>query len=663
MSFFENNKKILIDKYPGLFEEISKGSDSALPENDLKIETTPAGDPTLCVNGMYIHSQRDPAREGQRLAETACAAGSGPVIILGFGLGYSAQAAAAAAGPLRPVVIVEKRPEILAIAMEHRDLGSLLNRSNVIFILGGDGEGIMSALALAASLVKDSNEKEASHSDAPSVSVIRNRALIDLDKDWYGTAEDRIRTWTARGKVNAATLNRFGKRWVRNLSRNMSAIRDCPGISRLASFAAGDNAKSGAADSQRDALPVFLAAAGPSLDKIAPMLREIHRRCIVVAVDTNLRFFVKHGVQPDFVLVVDPQFWNSRHLDYCVCKEHTRLIVESAVYPPVLRLPFRGVYLCGSLFPLGSFIEKQVDPKGQLGAGGSVATTAWDFARSLGSREIWIAGLDLSFPDLKTHFRGALFEDRSNSGSNRFNPSETWIIRALRDGFPFKAPSASGGQVLTDRRLSLYAAWFESRFLAHNADAQAQGANARNYGLFQDGLAINGLETAQAADLLALPDRREEIDLRLDAVFSQIESDFNQPEEKQKRAERYKLAVSVLVRGLEGIRDAAEKGANITEKALKSKPTPEQQNKILKELDDVTRRIANSEVKEVAGFLFPPVENDNAASRVSANAAANAVRRRASDPFREYLESSRGLFSSLAETAAFNLENLGEGLF
>ena len=714
MSFFENNKKILIDKYPGLFEEIIKGNDNAppvsaappasaaLPADDLKIEITPAGDPTFCINGMYVHSQRDPAREGQRLADTAIAAGSGPVIILGFGLGYSAQAAAAAADPLRPVIIVEKRPELLAIAMEHRDLGSLFNRSNVIFILGGDGEGIMSALALAASLVKEPHTKgappasnapsasETPASEATTPSVIRNRALIDLDKEWYGVAEDRIRTWTSRSKVNAATLNRFGRRWVRNLSRNMSAIRDCPGISRLAGLAAGGETAADADGSHRAALPVFLAAAGPSLDKIAPMLREIHRRCVIVAVDTNLRFFVKHGVQPDFVLVVDPQFWNSRHLDYCVCKERTRLIVESAVYPPVLRLPFKGVYLCGSLFPLGSFIEKQVDPKGQLGAGGSVATTAWDFARSLDSREIWIAGLDLSFPDLKTHFRGALFEDRSNSSSNRFNPSETWIIRALRDGFPFKAPSASGGQVLTDRRLSLYAAWFENRFCinnagaqnenAHNANAQTQSAQAqrtpvqrtkvqrtpvRNYGLFQDGLAINGLEPAQAADLLALPDRREEIDSRLDAVFSKIESDFNKPEEKQKRAERYKLAVSVLIRGLESIRDAAEKGANITEKALKSKPSPEQQNKILKDLDDVTRRIANSEVKEVAGFLFPPVEDDNNVSRSASNAAAdgNAHRGTSSgthDPFRAYLESSRGIFLSLAETAAFNLENLGE---
>jgi len=645
LSYWESNSNILLKKYPGFLEEIISGAtedNGNLAPVDIKIEAAVSGEPTLCIKGIFVHSQRDPAREGQRLAEAA-GKGTGPVVILGFGLGYAARAAACAAAESgRYVIIVEKYCKLLKMAMELVDLGSLLSQNRIIFVSGGTGDGITNALALADSLAKDAAE--------PAPCVIRNRALADLDKEWYGAVEDRIRTWTMRDKVNAATQNRFGKRWVRNLSRNMSAIRDCPGISRLAGMASGNANGS-------EPLPVFLAAAGPSLDKAAPLLHGIHRRCIVVAVDTSLRFFLNNGVQPDFVLVVDPQFWNSRHLDcmqrfLCNGKGHRAfterscLVVESAVYPPVLNLPFRNVCLCGSLFPLGSFIEKQVDPKGQLGAGGSVATTAWDFARSLGGREIWIAGLDLAFPDLKTHFRGALFEDRSHSGSNRINPAETWVVRALRDGFPFKAPSASGGQVLTDRRLSLYAAWFENRF--------AQNNEARSYGLFGDGLAINGLESAQAADLLALPDRREEIDRHLDNVFLQIENDFNKPEEKQKRAERYDRAVSVLARGLENIRDAAERGAGITEKALKYKPGQEQQEKVLKDLDNVMRRISGSEVKEIAGFLLPAAEKET----VTANAApaANA----AHDPFTAYLVSTNKLFSSLAETVSLNLEYIKE---
>ena len=433
VSFWEKNSEILRRQYSGLLEELSLQSDDLLAQEEIKIESSQSGDPSLCVRGIHVHSPRDPVREGQRLA-TAGINGNGPVVILGFGLGYTAQASACAVAETgRPVIIVEKYRNLLLKALELRDFSDFLSKNRIIFIVGGSGDGIVNALAIAAELICKEASAQTVDEEKSAPSVIRNKALFDLDKDWYGAIEEKIRTWTMKDDVNTATFKRFGRRWVRNLSRNMSAIRDFPGISRLSELAAEG--------SSGESVPVFLSAAGPSLDKTADLLRDIHRRCIVVAVDTNLRFFLKNGIEPDFVLVVDPQFWNSRHLDRCVC-EKTALVAESAVFPPVLRLPFKKTFLCGSLFPLGTFIEKQVDPKGRLGAGGSVATTAWDFARSLGAKDIWIAGLDLAFPSLKTHFRGARFEDISNSMSCRFNPVEKWVVRALRDGFPFKAPSA-----------------------------------------------------------------------------------------------------------------------------------------------------------------------------------------------------------------------------
>jgi hypothetical protein len=622
MSFWENNNKILIKQYHGLIEELTRDdagqkSDDILDPEDIKIETSPEGTPSLRVKGLYVHSPRDPVREAGRLAETASKE-IGPVIILGFGLGYAAQAAAELG---RPVIIVEKYRNLLVKAFEQRDLGNLLSRHKLIFVPGGTGEGITSALDAADKLV--SADETAGRKTKPS--IIRNRTLTNLDEQWYGAVEERVRTWTMKDDVNEATLKRFGKRWVSNLSHNMSAIRDYPGISRLAGLAAQTENSA--------ALPVFLAAAGPSLDKCASLLHDIRQRCVVVAVDTNLRFFTNRGVYPDFVLVVDPQFWNNRHLDRCTSR-CVMLVAESGVYPPVLRLPYKSICLCGSLFPLGSFIEKRVDSKGQLGTGGSVATTAWDFARSLGGNEIWIAGLDLAFPGLKTHFHGALFEDRSHAGSNRFNPAEKWIIRTLRDGLPFKAPSSAGGQVLTDRRLSLYAAWFENRF--------QQNKKLHNYGLFQNGLAISGLETADVERLLALPERRDEIDQRLTTAFSQIEEDFNQPEEARKRGERYENAVSILTQGLENVRRASLQGAALAEQAMRRGTDSSQQNKTLKELDKITRLINESEVKEIAGFLFPPVENGKDEG----------------DPFRAYMASSFKLFSFLAEAAEFNLKKI-----
>jgi len=636
MSFLELNKNVLIKKYPGLYEEISSDNENSF---DIKIEDTPSGAPTLCINGVYAHSPRDPAREGERLVKTVCgqtqSVSNSSVVILGFGLGYAAFAAAALG---MPVIIIEKNKNILLKALELFDFRDFLSNNSLIFLIGNTA-AVTTALDAANDIACAANAPPDANKKRPPF-VIRNRALISLDEQWYKTIEDKIRAWTMRDGVNTATHKKFGQRWVRNLSRNITAIRDFPGVSRLEGLARGTD-KSGK-------LPVFLAAAGPSLDKIKPMLRDIYERCVIIAVDTSLRFFLRNNIQPDFVLVIDPQFWNCRHLDRCSCGEiNTALIAESAVYPPVVSLPFKNKFLCGSFFPFGTFIEKQVDQKGRLGAGGSVATTAWDFARTLfqsetdgdvDSGEIWIAGLDLAFPNLKTHFRGARFEEQANSLSNRFSPVEKWVVRALRDGIPFKADSAGGGQVLTDRRLSLYAAWFESQFSKYREAGQI--TQIKNYSFFQDGLAIKGLIAADMEKFFSLPKRREEINRRISERFFQIEKEYNNLKEKDERAKKFNSAVSSFKRGIDEIKNNAAEGEEIARRALRYPLNAQQQNKVLKELDDITRRITESGVKDAAGFLFPPV-------------AENEEENTDKDKFRAYLKSSQKLFAGIKEAASF----------
>jgi hypothetical protein len=582
LNYRESNLAVLRERYGGLADALFPGS-GADAAAAVRVEAAASGDPTLSVGDLRVHSSRDPRREGARLAESL-ERGSGPLVILGFGLGYAAEAAGARE-PDRPLVVVECRRAVLRAALECRDLRAFLSRPRLAFVLGG-GDSRPGAAAAAAACFEG------------KPAFLKNRALTGLDAAWYAEAERIAGARASRDDVNRATLRRFGKRWVRNLAANMSAIRDAPGIAALSGCLAGSG------------VPVLLAAAGPSLDAAAPVLRALADRCVVVAVDTSLRFLLRNGVEPDFALTVDPQYWNFRHLDRCAAAS-TCLIAESAVYPPALRQPFRGALLCGSLFPLGRFIEDRVDPKGDLGAGGSVAATAWDFARLLSPAAIWIAGLDLAFPGRKTHFKGALFEERSLTESSRFAPAESRSADALRGAFPFPAPSASGGTVLTDKRLSLYAAWFESRFAAY--------PTLPNYSLSSGGLAIAGLIPASTQDLLAMPRLRHKFRHTLDAALFRLERDFRAPDNASARAARYDKARADLLRGLDRM-------ARLAESAETAVPD---------RLDAVNRAIAASEVKDVAGFLLTPDDGW------------------ADDPARFY--------RALAGTIAFNLSVLKRG--
>ena len=636
--FLAHNMSVLRQFYPLLAEELEKATDGVENYVELTVETASSGVPTLTLDGIYVHSKRDPEREAQRLVESASGGGNGdgenrgPALVLGFGLGYAAQSLARKF-PGRPIIIVEKRPEVLKKALETRDLGAFLSQNRLAFVLGGDGSGVTGALSIF----------ESPPGTRPL--VIQNRALTDLDREWYAGVEDRIAVWNTRTNVNRATQKRFGKRWVKNLSKNLTTLRDIPGISRLEGLLSGRG------------LPVFLAAAGPSLDEAGPILDEICKRCLIVAVDTSYRFLFAREIAPDFVLCVDPQYWNSRHLTCHLARQmaqhlhgssssKTRLIAESAVYPSVLREPFGGIFLCSSFFPLGRFIEDRLDPKGTLETGGSVATSAWDFARFLGTDRIWVSGLDLSFPELKTHFRGALFEEMSQTASRRFSPAETWNYRLLRDGQSFRSKRQGGGTVLTDKRLSLYASWFENRFY--------QFPTVKNYSLSPGSLEIKGLETGPAGELLGLPERREEIDGLLKQAFKEIDADFNREEAKESRAAGFRKAIDTILGGLKETEslalEAAEEARITATKAMMGHLGKAEQEKTLAKLDAANKAITSSEVKEIAGFLMPETEGWEA--EIAATTA---------DPLARHLEFSSRFYHALAEAAGYTIKQLTKG--
>jgi hypothetical protein len=371
--------------------------------------------------------------------------------------------------------------------------------------------------------------------------------------------EQRISAWKNKDAVNSATLKRFGERWTRNVLKNKDCIYEYPGVSRLK-------------NALQRKFPVLLVASGPSLDALAPFLPDLAERCVIVAADTSLNFLRNAGVDPDWIVSGDPQYWNARHLDY-LGQSNAYLVTECAIYPLTLHherenssldkgKKEKKIFLFSSSVPLARVLEDMVDPKGFLGSGGSVATTAFDFCLELNPSILFIAGLDLSFPHYKTHFKDAFFEKQANSHANRFSPAETRSFKALRDGFSFYAPDAKGGTVLTDKRLSLYAAWFENRLRSIDQ------AETPIFSLSDEGLAITGLKTANIERVLALPHRRTEINALFHNLFSKIQKDFAHTREE--RLEKYHSASKTIAKNLRELSLCVQKGEESAENPLKN---------------------------------------------------------------------------------------------
>lgn len=412
----------------------SRVNDEAIPPGSLRptLEqtTTRSGATSLRYGERYLHSSIDPEREATRLA-AEIGGERRPDLLFCFGLGFGYQIEAIRREhPTLPIVAVLADGEELAVAAAAHDsawwerwgpdrLIDIEEPSMIRELIGRYGAFSPHIVALPGF-----------------------RAVFSAQ---WSSAAGAIATWRSREQVNRNTLRRFGKRWVRNTIHNLARYGIVPGIDGLEEIAAD--------------VPAVVFGAGPTLDEVAPLCTPYLDSLLVIAVDTALPALARHGVKADIAVIADPQYWNSRHID-TVAPGGTVLVAESATYPRVLRL-WRGPRLVfASLFPLGEFIDRRVGRIRRLGAGGSVATSAWDLARRLGSRAIGLAGVDLSFPDLRTHCADSFFERRLTAKADRLHPAEHGLARYLHGGVPTVVARADGERVVSDQRMMVYRSWF-----------------------------------------------------------------------------------------------------------------------------------------------------------------------------------------------------------
>lgn len=549
---FEKNLAALSRRAPELAELVRHAA--SVPFESCAARS---GAPSARASGVYLHSRYDPEGEARNAVKEALAQGADMLVCLGMGLGYQV-AEALASGTI--VLAVEADPAWLRSCMEAAPMESILADPRLALVFCADGNGILAAL----------------HELNPrAVAVMENPALSHAFPDQVADFRAAIGRYLEKDRINANTLKRFGKLWVRNIAQNAGLLGTFGGIAELEGLFAGK--------------PAIVLAAGPSLDEILPHLAELQKCFVLVCVDTSLRSVLAAGVEPDFVVVVDPQYWNARHLDRCGMGASI-LISEAAVWPSVFRMQARAVFLCSSIYPLGRYLEeKAAIPLGQLGAGGSVATTAWDFARVLGCSPIYMAGLDLSFPGGKTHARASLFEQRSLTAGTRLRPASLAGFEAMRGGHPYLCDANDGSRVVSDKRLSLYAWWF-TRTTVRYPDTQTVNLSER-------GLKIEGMPCGKISELSGSMCIRDELDrLLASACQDRLAARHRNPGAMER-------VIGALCDELSSIESLAVSTIACAVKAKKMSGAA--LGKILRQLDDSDAKVSGSAARDVVGFLFP----------------------------------------------------------
>lgn len=537
-----------------------------------------SGEPSATHRGFWLHSRYQPAQEAERLCAEALAGGADLLVCIGLGLGYLPRAA------LRQgcrVLVVEADPAWLRACLCLADLSQELSDERLELLVASDGEGLLAALVRQA---------------PQAIAVVENPVMHHLFPDSVESYRRAVQRFREKADINTNTLRRFGRLWVRNIAKNLGYLASCPGVSTLSQRLAG--------------MPAIVLAAGPSLDLLLPELHDLRQGCVLIAVDTALRSLLSVGVVPDFLVVVDPQFYNSWHLHYCL-SQGSILISETAVWPSVLRQPAAATFLCSSLYPLGQAMEERSRlHKGRLGAGGSVATTAWDLARLLGCSPVYMAGLDLGFPALQLHARASLFEQYSLQRGRRLRPASHLLYQQAISGQPYTAPANNGGSIRTDKRLGLYGWWYSRTLAAH--------PETPTFNLSAAGLAIGGMPYLDQSELRRLPARRDEIDRALVGCLTDYEA---YRELRQGHLAVLADCLEGIMADLKSFEGQAALAAGLASRAEALARTQDVQdggrpgdagsreglNDLLASLDQTDGDLLSNKARDIAGFLFPDI--------------------------------------------------------
>ena len=519
---------------------------------------------TASQNGLPLHSAYNPIAEAERTAATIKDSDKEILVFAGIGLGYLPIAAARIPGSERKTfAILEPSAPRFFAALASLDFKELFKIPKLFFAIGADVEQ-------AAALVQCAGGFE-------KAQVFSQKSQTVHAQEWFDAFFKRGQQHKEKAQVNANTLEKFGRLWLKNGARNLPLMQKLPGASSFFGEARFDKDK---------ALPCVLLAAGPTLQDVLPHLREVQERAVTVAVDTALRACLKAGVQPDFVFLTDPQYWAWRHLAG-LSSPQSVLVAESAAYPSAFRFGCKKIALMSSLFPLGKYFEQRLGAKGKLASGGSVATSAWDFARAIGAKEIYAAGLDLGYPNKQTHIKGSAFEEAAHNFSTRLNPAELQSARLLFSAKNQKGLDYEGDSIITDERMKLFAWWFEN--------AISSSPDTKTYSFSKKGLAIKGVDFFPLQEFLKKP-----------SVANEKAAFFERAERSADKSlydkDKFDETLLELKNGLKTIDSLSKRGIALANDILCGDSRAAAR---IGELDKIDKGILQSEAKNVAALVFP----------------------------------------------------------
>ncbi len=421
---FEKNLAAIKKRSIDLVDDLAAVSTEGVVE-----EVGPRGAKVLVDHGVRLGSAYDPVREGEQIAERMAEEPADLMVAVGFGMGTQ----------FAPYL--EKNPSTLIIYEPSlARLKAALERVSVTELIAGHKD-----LFFASDPVSLTRLLSARYSPGLRMRVFPHPAVLRLDQEAVSSAVKATRDAKDVIDVQKLTSIEMLMPWAWVTARNGQRIASRPQLGLLH-------------EHFRDK-PAVVVAAGPSLDKQLPLLRELQDRVVIIGIGQTARALREAGIEPHLTHILESRDVSHQLTD---CGDTTDMIVAPSADadPAIFDVPSRAQFtVTGAGGALGIWIARAMGEKFFPIGGGTVAQGAVGMARLLGCNPIALIGQDLAFTNGRRYGKGTSYDfvavEMKEDGQCRFDG-----INAKADILKEKAPDPENGG-MADQRVVWVDGWEE----------------------------------------------------------------------------------------------------------------------------------------------------------------------------------------------------------
>jgi hypothetical protein len=350
-----------------------------------------------------VYSRYNPTLEAERWAQSVAeqVEKKKDIVIYGFGFGYHLEAFLKAY-PDKRVFVYEPQLDMFLCAVEHRDLRPILNHKKIAMFAVGEDSIVQ--MEMLTRVFAKSDER---------IALLEIPVYKQLFPDTLQRYRQVIKEAAKSSVFSLRTLTGHRKEWIRNKILNMAVNIRTPSLKGLKGSCSG--------------IPAIIVGSGPSLGMEAETLRRLKGRAFIIAAGTSIQALLKHRIEPDLVVVMDPTEDNFKAFEHLEL-ENIPILYIPTVHSSILLKKYR--YLMHAFFnldtPTAYFMQITPEEDPVFQSTGTVSGTAIQTALYLGCSEIVLIGQDFSFPGERYYTDGVAHRTEEVL-SKQMHQSEEWI--------------------------------------------------------------------------------------------------------------------------------------------------------------------------------------------------------------------------------------------